>query len=401
MPMQIEETDDFVVAFCDAIELSRNSIVAASGHARGGALQFASERRLLAELASTCLWATVAQEEGRFVRGSICLNTSDNPGGQKQRFATPLELSVENIKRLLTASPRRATGAEVRENRVCLWGYWAAPQLSACVIQLLAPGVLSASIGSRLIAVIERERCILPKDAHSLTWPYIISNAVQRLDRSSGLRFGLRIQRLAAAMSEHRHGGTIVVMPASDQSWERSVTIPYRFDNASSAATLELIQSVERAQREFGDIQQSMFHGWKDESVPWNAVMKSQASEMAGRFLQSHLDALGELTAIDGALVMDDDLRVHGFGAKLHAPPREGVEIVIMDALTGGIERKPLENLGGTRHQSAARLVLAHNNAAAFVASQDGRLTLLVWIQREGQIVALRGLEYLVALQQS
>ena len=53
-----------------------------------------------------------------------------------------------------------------------------------------------------------------------------------------------------------------------------------------------------------------------------------------------------------------------------------------------------LAELGGTRHQSAAQFVFDQKDAIAIVASQDGRLSVLVWDRSEGKVAVIRPVEF-------
>jgi hypothetical protein len=105
------------------------------------------------------------------------------------------------------------------------------------------------------------------------------------------------------------------------------------------------------------------------------------------------VDAIAGLTAVDGAVVITDRYELLGFGAKitrrkgwdrvekvtLAEPTEHAVTIVVQTA-----------ELGGTRHQSAAQFVHDQRDAAALVASQDGRFTIFEWAAAESMVHAHR-----------
>jgi hypothetical protein len=94
---------------------------------------------------------------------------------------------------------------------------------------------------------------------------------------------------------------------------------------------------------------------------------------------------LANLTAIDGALVLDKRFGVLGFGAEVSAelPSPERVWRAID---TEGQVRQPedIENVG-TRHRAAYRFVNDHPDGLAVVISQDGGVSFVA--SREGQVV--------------
>jgi DNA integrity scanning protein DisA with diadenylate cyclase activity len=58
---------------------------------------------------------------------------------------------------------------------------------------------------------------------------------------------------------------------------------------------------------------------------------------------------------------------------------------------------KPLSDLGGTRHQSAAQFVFDQRDAFAIVASQDGRISVVSWDSERKMVSVFRHAEYLFA----
>jgi hypothetical protein len=98
-------------------------------------------------------------------------------------------------------------------------------------------------------------------------------------------------------------------------------------------------------------------------------------------------------TAIDGFTVITPDLHMLGFGAKLIGlgdPER----ISETNALTGATRSVDLKQLGGMRHQSAARYIYAHPECVLFVSSMDGRLTAFAFDRDHDQLVVTIALQY-------
>jgi hypothetical protein len=103
--------------------------------------------------------------------------------------------------------------------------------------------------------------------------------------------------------------------------------------------------------------------------------------------------AVAGLTAVDGAVVLTDRYELLGFGAKIVR--RKGwpqvEQVTITEPVVGA---KPQlvhpEQLGGTRHFSAAQFIQDQRDSVALVASQDGRFTVFEWSQRERMVHAHR-----------
>jgi hypothetical protein len=109
--------------------------------------------------------------------------------------------------------------------------------------------------------------------------------------------------------------------------------------------------------------------------------------------LRRAVDALAGLTAVDGATIITEQYELLAFGAKLRRRDEsDQVERVLLtEPIEGAITATadPAE-LGGTRHLSAAQFVYDQRDAAALVASQDGRFTIFAWSEREGIVRAHR-----------
>src|SRR6266516_3187564 len=104
-------------------------------------------------------------------------------------------------------------------------------------------------------------------------------------------------------------------------------------------------------------------------------------------------DAIGGLTAVDGAVVLSDRWDVLAFGAKIgrtESGPFVG-DVLVREPILG---HTPVtvhaSELGGTRHLSAAQFVHEQRDSLALVASQDGRFTVFGWSQRAKKVHAYR-----------
>lgn len=184
-----------------------------------------------------------------------------------------------------------------------------------------------------------------------------------------------------------------MVGPSSTTGWTDDVNLAFEFDEVGSHAIGQRIAELEVAVKQkqehlFGDL--SGAHSPPSLLPPPATVVAANRS-----LLESLLRQFGELSAIDGAVVVNEELRILGFGAKL-MPRADDFEVHQINVLTGESNGISYKALGGTRHQSAACFVRKHPEAMVFVASQDGRLTLFVWVTDRAQVAAVRQLEYFV-----
>ena len=147
--------------------------------------------------------------------------------------------------------------------------------------------------------------------------------------------------QIAIGMRAHGRGGTLLVVPKNSEDWLNSIVQPVTY---------------------------SLF--------PFSPDSVSDLT------LQSTVEALSGLTAVDGATVISEELEPLAFGAKILN--RDGVHRVDQILLTEPIEGvrdiaiDPAQ-LGGTRHLSAAQFAHDQRNAIALVASQDGQFTVFAW----------------------
>jgi len=94
--------------------------------------------------------------------------------------------------------------------------------------------------------------------------------------------------------------------------------------------------------------------------------------------LVTHADIVGNMSCVDGCVVLNRRLQVCGFGSEIKITDgqlRNGSR-AFKNLKTGEIwpDREFFDGIGGTRHKSAARLCMAHAAVVVFVVSQDGEL---------------------------
>jgi Probable sensor domain DACNV len=174
--------------------------------------------------------------------------------------------------------------------------------------------------------------------------------------------------RLASRMLSLGHGGTILIV---DRQHAISGLIPHpAFSHPGSPATLlteafaahEHFSSGEERQR--NDETDAHFHRRRRD---------------AERAHSETLDFVAKLTAVDGAVVMQDDLSVVGFGATIQMATVADPVVVLEDPRHPGSEvETPVSSIGGHRHRSAVMFCMQQDGLAlALVASQDGDLSLV------------------------
>lgn len=101
--------------------------------------------------------------------------------------------------------------------------------------------------------------------------------------------------------------------------------------------------------------------------------------------LTQFADLLADLMAVDGALVLDKQFGLLGFGVEIAAPaPATPLVYRALDAEATQVQAEAADS-GGTRHRAAYRLCQAEAGCQAIVVSQDGGIRLVR--QRAGQVL--------------
>jgi hypothetical protein len=174
--------------------------------------------------------------------------------------------------------------------------------------------------------------------------------------------------RLASRMLSFGHGGTILIV---DREHSVSGLIAHRafsHPNTPSSLLKDAFEGHGRFARK-DEVQQL-----EESEVHFNRRRRD-----AERAHADALDFVARLTAVDGALVMQDDLSVVGFGATIQMSAAEDPLIVLEDPRSRGSEQEVLvSTIGGNRHRSAVHFCAQQEGLAlALVASQDGDLSLV------------------------
>jgi sensor domain DACNV-containing protein len=193
--------------------------------------------------------------------------------------------------------------------------------------------------------------------------------------------------RLAQRMLAHGHGGTILVARSTSTAEGLSLHQAFSVDDGEHTLLKEALAQHEDA------ISTSTAASDENESHAGPVGDPEKQHNEA-------LDFVARLSAVDGAVVVREDLTLLGFGATISTTERGVPDEVSVEDPTCPGEMKPTktEELGGTRHRSAACFCAQQRDIAlAIVASQDGDLS--VFIRHEdGRIHCLRPYELGIGL---
>lgn len=368
----------------------RKSLWTADSTKRNRADDLLQNGSQVSSLLNDLFWMSMNAEEGRPVVGSVCI-CSPEEAPRSRSLTMPVAVSPQALIQLFVASPSNHLAIHLEHGVPSVWGF-----LDACPIftlRVLVPGVgtLVVSEDTSVIAVFQRGDELLPRPIDRTDWALLLAKALGETPFLERAMLAARFQEVAFAMHSEGHGGALVITPPfAPERNTADVAIKYRFDPKGSNCVRDAIDELVTAQKRHQDAMAQPPAG--GDALRLTSLFESSV-EAHRQLLTKLLRSIGKLSRIDGAVVMDTDLRVHGFGAKLSGT-QESFTVAELDTITASISEVPISSLGGMRHQSAARYVHRNTDSMVVVASQDGRLTLFAWIVDRRQIAAVRGLEH-------
>ncbi len=323
----------------------------------------------LRALIEAAFWASLYTDEGRQATFALAWGTALTEPGQF-RYASPVPVSPTSLAQLSPAlrTGQMLLGVAPSGDDFVAWGILDADAVERplLVVEALEPGLIVVRHGARNLALFAREHADLV-DQGRLNARNVLRQ-VFGAGRSEAERraYADALAQVASAMRSLGYGGTLLLVRDAHRDWERSLQQPLRYAPSPSSDVLHV--AVARAMASAGE------RG----SVATRAELARAVAFTAS------------LSAVDGAVVLDDSLRVLGFGATIIAHDEPATVMAVR--AVGKLEPRqlPIDQLGGTRHQSAARFVWAERDAGAVVASHDGEVTVLGWVEESGQVVAVQ-----------
>jgi hypothetical protein len=334
------------------------------------------EAETIEAVIDVAFWASLRREEGYMPRISLAF-LSPAEAVHPLLFERPLPLDPAVLTRVAPAVERPGIHLGVWRNGdgLSVWGTSRAIPKLCFVLEVAAPGLLvikhhSGEEAGKFVnvAVLEGDQ-IKVVDEHALNLPDCpaLLTSLMGFDSPTSWAHSVNVLvQLAVSMRAHGRGGGLLVVPTGLELWRESIVQPMPY--AVSPAFCELAQL--------------------SQEIPEGKRRRVWQEEL-GRTIEG----VAGLTAVDGAVVLTDRYELLGFGAKIVR--RKGWAQVEQVSVTEPIEGTAAmlahpEQLGGTRHLSAAQFVHDQRDAVALVASQDGRFTIFEWSPCEAMVRAHR-----------
>jgi DisA bacterial checkpoint controller nucleotide-binding len=381
----------------------------------------------LREALSVAFQASLTSEEARPTRFRLLLTPPEklpvsgvpNQGVLRLRFDQSRPLSADELRRLSPSVQFESSliGASEEDGKLRIWGLahsgpaWLAPTWGGRslvpnwthdpIIHVTSPGHLAVRSAGKLVGALERGLLVdALMDVFESDWlPALFRREREEVqaehaarqaktasptqaDPSLVGRVGQHMVRRAIQLVRGLgHGGMILVVDTESAEAAHDLAglrLKYRFerDEPSGRYRTLLFQILERVA--VSTSKASV--GWLDfaqDSSPGLEKLEQSIFELSR--------LIANLTAIDGAVVVDKRFRLLGFGAEVSAelptPARVWRALDIE-----GRQREPddIESVG-TRHRAAYRFVHDHPGGLAIVISHDGGVSFVA--NREQEIV--------------
>jgi len=359
-------------------------------------------RDQLAGFIEVAFWASLRTNEGRPTHFSATLVTRHRHPAAIA-FAGAIPFDEEQVARVAPALPPGGTlVVSVTGGGFDIWGFGRGRQMEmwGVSLEVSEPGVIRVGAGPYQPFAVLDGRCDPIISDTRTRLPHYLQGKLKKTSPTNDIietqavwHESIALGDLARVILAEGHGGTLLIVPDDSGVWQASLD-PFAYRLAEPDTTIrdgirEQLRTTQARAQAMGEVSKLEI---PDETK--NLLMKSLPA--APGDIVNIVRPTASLAAVDGAVVVTQDLRVLGFGAKIAAGSVTTVNIFL--PLQGGqdVVPTPVERCGGTRHQSAARFVNANREAVAVVISQDRHLSVFSWDDAMDAVVMVRRAEWWV-----
>ncbi len=321
-------------------------------------------------------WASLRKEEGHSPRISLAFLCPEQ-AGDPIIFAQRIPLTPAMLTKLAPGFERPGIhlGVWCENEELYIWGATIKIPTFCFVLDVSEPGLVvikhrrAEGFGKfSNIAVLTGDEIKIVDDRSSslLECPAMITSLLDFTMPSVRNESVNVLLQLAVSIRDHKRGGTLLVVPSGSDAWRESIRHPLHYAIHPAFSGLAALMKKEKTQKDFAD--------WQ-------------------RALSREVDIIAGLTAIDGAIVINDQYELLAFGEKIRRAEGKALveDMIATEPILGGeaVVVHPAQT-GGTRHLSAAQFVHDQRDAIALVASQDGRFTVFTWSPHKQMVQAHR-----------
>jgi hypothetical protein len=363
----------------------------------------------LGSVLEACFFASLEPEEGRThdfsiavapppgaMSNSVIEKVPPNVFAQTYAFKNPLPIDKLSDIAPALATTRQRIGVWFDDNEAKIWGFSGTDTRTSAALQITTfqPGQLGVSVP---LCAVNRLYLVSATRAEAISGDLSLAellfdeddrNKRRSPDHLTQLRYCSRIPRrtrllmdIANRMRGHAHGGALLVIPAEDTTKILKQSIRPPLTMASETSFGFIRQKLEKEEDESLYAYERQLPYF---SLPWSFDNEAQL--------------VAQTTAVDGATIMTKDFDLIAFGTKIEKASKDLPDQVLVSEPFQDSRRpqpRPLSDLGGNRHQSAAQFVFDQRKAFAIVASQDGRISVITWDLKEQMVSVVRHAEYL------
>lgn len=332
--------------------------------------------RVVEAVIDAAFWASLRKEEGHSPRVSIAFLPPEQ-AGKPLVFQQNLPLTAKVLTKLAPGVERGGVHIGVWHDGYSLhiWGTTLSIPNYCFVVDVPEPGLLVVKhrriygFGKYTnVAVLKGDQIqvMVDETAKNPDCPPVLTSLLDVTSQSFWNDDANILIQLAVSMRAHGRGGALLIVPADNNEWERSVIHPVGYKMEPMFSGLANLASGDR----------------RDASkIFWQGALKREIDYIAG------------LTAVDGATIITTRFELLAFGAKTGRSNSSAhiQEITYIEPVEGGgaMVMHPAK-IGGTRHLSAAQFVFDQKGAQALVASQDGHFTIFNWSPNYNMVQANR-----------
>lgn len=381
-------------------------------------LQLSLSPRLLEEALSVAFQASLTLEEGRPTRFRLLLTAMDqlpeqgmfNEGVLRLPFEQSRPLDAHELRRLAPSAPFESAliGAEPRGDTLVIWGLahsgaaWLAPSWGGRlvvpnwtydpIVHVSGPGNLAVRCAGELVGALERGNLVdTTLDVFHSLWLEDLFAQERQAVKDEYERGQATVPSpttvettLIGRVSQHMlrralklirgsgHGGLLLITDTAREGAHALQGLQLKYPFSSEEPTRRYRSILLQLLAVIAARTQSHTIGW--EHFVGTTSSQLEALEQSV-FEWSTL--IANLSAVDGAVVLDKRFGLLGFGAEVSPTlptPLRAFRALDLEGLR--TQDQPIDAFG-TRHRAALRFVNCHEGSLAAVVSQDGTMTLV------------------------
>ena len=353
----------------------------------------------LAEILDVAFWASLITDEGRPTRARIAL-VPDGELDTVLPFRRPIPFTEEEVAKVAPAV--WSTGwlaVDAHQKPPAIWGLSRQSiyeHQNVLTIDISDPGIVRVGFGPfQPFVVFAGRTTASPLGGGELSLTARLRAILDQLPSTDGAsrdtlwRKCLALGSLARMVLEDRQGGTLLMVPSTNDVWRESLN-PFRHElKHPDGGVRDLLLSAQHQRPAHAPTLALLDHAAGSDEVRgalFTALVRLNWHP------EGLLRPIARLAAVDGAVVLTSDLSILGFGAMVSVASVP--KMFLVKPWPGRINRTHIEEAGGARHQSAVRFVGRNRDSIALVISHDGHLSLAHWSAEHQGVLLLKNAEW-------